>query len=513
MEEDTIVDVDALTAQYARYFVEDFRDNVLANLRGTVAVDQSVIDRFASAPSEIVLGNHSAAVLFIHELATYAIQNNVADPFSRKAYDEIRDAPSTYHDEIQETSFTLASNLYRAIDYALGNVVMGDVAKLRERIVARADAVCAASPQKVIVHSLDWGALADPMFVNAIINELAVPLRFYNDNATPSAWWFTEVYSAASQCAFKKIYDISDSNELTYAASLSEVEVDYFDGGAFSPAQVIFDNGALRALLSRVNRGATNAPELMAALSTATELYANLTTLRGSLPIGGDDVISVEFIERVDQVMLVLRYAFVLIQILRDAKYSESLVVAISNIVKNDHIDVYVNQDVYPRQPDASLDNAIVNCALWYTDTGVANSHLGWTLSRIVRDGTIAAEENHRKQSLQSREYREKISRVIFDAARGELEDIATSYAKASRDRLFPSNTTINELSEAIAFARPGFEMGVAKMLAAIIGDPLLSDAVTWFDASISDPQMRENAKSLTYAKCAIAEAVRYLAE
>lgn len=525
--------VSALSNVYAKYFIEDFTNAVIDNLGNNIALESSVKDKFISEMAlekfeefKMNLDQTDSATLFIQECAEFALENEFANPSFREVFNQIKDLPSIYHEDISNFAYNAANLYLNTVDKTLISVIGKDVDVAASTITKGVEARISSVETGGRVKFFNWGILSDGLWLNGALLKGYELASVFRPGAPISDTFIQSSFAAARNYVGSPIRsDVKDAFALLVANTPNEVLVTLDGAGAtrWTIESLLFNPGSMSLAIDFWERSVNRPNQLLESVEHLSQLSqvipAMITTAK---KLHAEDHIGEDIVQRLEYVNNSVTLCLVGYEAARETVYSKALVMYVDGQGEDPVVDVFVNLDTVNDYKNAGGDEADLANFGTYLDprkgmiTGKGGWSVDWASNRrqdILTE--VAMSEN---ESLQQKRANDR--NVIQAVVKDTLTDVTKAYAEASNLEVIPNrfNNHINDIARNMTNAQAlesfSLEAEITSLLTNVIGDKFISDVADNFIklATSENEDYRNSARDLTIVNTAFNQALEVFA-
>jgi hypothetical protein len=517
----------SLMTAYVPFFVEDFAMSTLSHLKGSYPVDEEYLRAAITEQStaalesmQMSMENPNSATRFLCECATYALEQDIANPTSREVYDKIKVLPSSHQTDLMEMTYNAAELYQNTLDTTVVGVVAKEANAVAQLIHSQAQERISQTHTGGVIKHFSWGILSDGLWLNKALMKSFEETKVFRPGSDADLEWSRISFEHAQRCAVLPIIDREQQTEAQAAFDLllsnaNENIVNLPLGeDSHTLKDLLFKNNALLYSLDQYEKGLKQPKAMVEAvsdLSSHVQLIAHLKDVATQL---GEDVIPNTVIERLDVVEKSATMALVGFEAMRETRFADSLVLYVDAPTEDPVVDVFVNKDVISSfVARGGQEEELVQIGTHLDPRkGSHTPQAGWSESWIVNRkedilSQVAAAEEDRLNQLRAND-----AGVIRNLVETNLNKIAMSYNEAcNRNQLSREIThQIGRIARGVTQEQGLENFSLAtettKLLCAVIEDPFVTRSVNTFVeyANHEDEDKRKNAKALTVMSGAI---------
>ncbi len=388
-----------LASVYARFYAQDFAEDVLHHLKGTYPLSDEAIKTYVAqafdkefAQTPLVLRNTDTIGQFLLECATYALEHEEGDLETREVWDQIKMLPSVHHQELQETVFTSARYYQKMFKGVLIDVLGQDTMVALKTIASIAKTRLASEETGGTLHYFNWGILNNGMWLNGALLKAYDLASIFNPGDPVVNYYATTAFDFARMKAELKPLD---TDEQMHAGAELNLLISHIDEEDWESTQIseeeiktlLFDLGNLRYQIDCWSLGINDIKYILQYLPKMSDYAKALLLLLDSIRMVEDDtLVSESLLERLSQAYDALTLCLVGYEALRETRYQESFLLGVLPQGSDMLVDVYVNDDLIPAFRAAGGDDANLIYFGNYFDPrkGMIIPSQGWSLSYIL---------------------------------------------------------------------------------------------------------------------------------
>lgn len=522
----------SLSNVYAKYFVEDYTNAVIENLGTKIALESSVKEEFLNdlktsklAQFSIDLNKNNAVTNFIQECATYAVENDIRNSEKREVFDEIRDLPSIYHEEVQQFLYQASSVYLNTVDKTLLSVVGKDAAVAAGTIVNSVKSRIESEETGGRVKFFNWGILSDGLWLNsALVKAYEMASIFRPGSKVDASFVQTGFASARNYVGSPIKSDINSAFNLIIA-NLDNKVIDTLNGdGArrWDIKSLIFNPGSMTLAIDFWEKSVSRPQLLMESVEHLSQLAEVIPQIHATAKqLENEDQLNSDIVNRIENVNSSITLCLAAFEAARETIYGTSLVLYVSGEGADPMVDVFVNQDTVNDYKNAGGEESDLVSFGNYLDprSGMITGKGGWTLEWATkRRNEILAEVSMKENALLEKK-RANDRNVIQMIVKDTLSNVTRSYAEASNITTLPNrfNNQIGDIARKVssptALESFSLEGEIVTLLTNVIGDKFISDASSTFIglAGSGNEVHQKNARDLTIVAIAFDDVVDIL--
>lgn len=442
-----------LASIYARYYVQDFAEDVLNHVQGSIPspneetkqyIEKLVNEQFNNTP--IVLRNKDVIGQFLIECAQYALAQEFDDPDSRAIWDRVKMLPSVYHNELKEIVFNSASYYEKMFKGVLTNVLGQDAYIALETIASIAKTRIANEETGGTLHYFNWGILNNGVWLNGALAKAFSLASIFSPEDPVVAYYAIAAFDFAKMKAELKPLDtdeqMHEAAELNLLMShVSEEELETLDVSEEELRTLLFDLGNLRYQLDCWALGINDIKYVFQYLPKMSALARALLLLLDSVRIVEEqELIGDNLRNRLNQTYDAVTLALVGYEALRETRYKESFLLAVNPQESDMLVDVFVNEDLINafRAAGGEDSNLIYFGNYFDPRKGFIIPTQGWSLSFIINRQVEIVSEMMAQTQDRLEELRSNDAAFIEKEAVKVLTDLVKSITTAANKEFTP---------------------------------------------------------------------------
>lgn len=520
--------ITALSTVYAKYFVEDFTNQVIENLGNNLTLTEDVknefmqqiaLEKFANVTFN--LENPNSATKFIYECAEYAVENDIRNADSRAVYEEISGLPSMYHEELNAYAYNASSLYLNTLDKTVCSVIGNDAATAAGTIVNGSKARMESEETGGRVKFFNWGVLSDGLWLNSALVKAYEIAKIFRPGDKISAY-FTEVgFSFARNYVTSALSSDTDEAFQLLVTNTPNDILTTLDGpgcNRWNLKSLLFQSGTMRLAIDFWEKSVNRPELLMESVEHLSQLAVVLPAfLETAKKLEAEDLIGSDITQRIDGINTSITLCLAAYEAARETIYADSLVMYVEGEGQEPMVDVFVNQDTVNQYKSAGGEESDLASIGTYLDprkgmiTGKGGWAVDWAINRrsdILNEVTLSEHSRLEKKRVNDKN-------VIQSMVKDTMMDVVKPYAQATGLEVIPNviKNKVDDLARKmvspVALENFNLEAEIVSVLTDVIGDKFVANvADTFVNLATSDNEVyQQNARELTIVKTAFNDA------
>lgn len=518
----------SLSSVYAKYFVEDFTNQVITNLGNQISLSQETKDSFIE---QLGLENFDSvkfnaedanpATKFIYECAQFAIEQEVKHADSREIYNEIKDLPSMYHEELNAHAFNSASLYTNTVDKTVLSVIGSDAKVAAGTIINGAKSRIENEETGGRVKFFNWGILSDGLWLNSALVKAYEKANIFRPGSEVKPYYTQEGFIfARNNVATPLQSDVKEAFSLLMShadANITQV-LEGSGDSRWDLQSLLFKTGTMTMAIDFWEKSVSRPNLMMESIEHLSQLAVVIPHLtQTAKKLAEENVLNEDIVQRLEGTDAAITLSLAAFEAARETIYNQSLVMYVDAHDSDPMVDVFVNQDTVNDYLNAGGEEADLVSFGTYLDPrkGMVTAKGGWPVEWAVkRRGDILTEvmmsENDRLSMKRTND-----KNVIQGMVKSTLMDVSKSYAEAVNMDMVPNriknqiDDIARKVASPVAIESFSLEGEITNLLTNVVGDPFVSEVAARFInyATSENEVYQQNARDLTIVETAFKDA------